>query len=32
MAKKIEFGTADDPTKSPFSVHIKATVAEEERR
>jgi DNA invertase Pin-like site-specific DNA recombinase len=32
MAKKIEFVTADDPTKSPFLLHIKAAVAEEERR
>jgi len=32
MAKKVEFVTADDPTKSPFSLHIKAAVAEEERR
>jgi DNA invertase Pin-like site-specific DNA recombinase len=32
MAKKVEFVTADDPTKSPFMLHIKAAVAEEERR
>ena len=32
MAKKVEFVTADDPTKSPFLLHIKAAVAEEERR
>ena len=32
MAKKVEFVTADDSTKSPFMLHIKAAVAEEERR
>src|SRR6516225_1574081 len=32
MAKKVEFVTADDPTKSPFMLHIKAAMAEEERR
>ena len=32
MTKKVEFVTADDPTKSPFMLHIKAAVAEEERR
>jgi DNA invertase Pin-like site-specific DNA recombinase len=32
MAKKVQFVTADDPTKSPFMLHIKAAVAEEERR
>ena len=32
MAKKVDFVTADDPTKSPFMLHIKAAVAEEERR
>jgi len=32
MARKVEFVTADDPTKSPFLLHIKAAVAEEERR
>jgi DNA invertase Pin-like site-specific DNA recombinase len=32
MAKKVEFVTADDPTKSPFMLHIKAAVAQEERR
>jgi DNA invertase Pin-like site-specific DNA recombinase len=32
MAKKVEFVTADDPTKSPFMLHIKASVAQEERR
>jgi DNA invertase Pin-like site-specific DNA recombinase len=32
MARKVEFVTADDPTKSPFMLHIKAAVAEEERR
>ena len=32
MVKKVEFVTADDPTKSPFMLHIKAAVAEEERR
>jgi DNA invertase Pin-like site-specific DNA recombinase len=32
MSKKIDFVTADDPTKSPFMLHIKAAVAEEERR
>jgi DNA invertase Pin-like site-specific DNA recombinase len=32
MAKKVAFVTADDPTKSPFMLHIKAAVAEEERR
>ena len=31
MAKKVEFVTADDPTKSPFMLHIKAAVADEER-
>jgi DNA invertase Pin-like site-specific DNA recombinase len=29
MAKKVDFVTADDPTKSPFMLHIKAAVAEE---
>jgi DNA invertase Pin-like site-specific DNA recombinase len=32
MAKKVEFVAADDPTKSPFMLHIKAAVAQEERR
>jgi DNA invertase Pin-like site-specific DNA recombinase len=32
MIKKVEFVTADDPTKSPFMLHIKAAVAQEERR
>jgi DNA invertase Pin-like site-specific DNA recombinase len=32
MAKKVEFVTADDPSKSPFLLHIKAALAEEERR
>lgn len=32
MAKKVEFVTVDDPTKSPFMLHIKAAVAQEERR
>jgi DNA invertase Pin-like site-specific DNA recombinase len=32
MAKKVEFITADDPTKSPFLLQLKAAVAEEERR
>ena len=32
MTKKVEFVAADDPTKSPFMLHIKATVAQEERR
>jgi DNA invertase Pin-like site-specific DNA recombinase len=32
MAKKVDFVTADDPTKSPFLLHIKAAMAEEERR
>jgi DNA invertase Pin-like site-specific DNA recombinase len=32
MARKVEFVTADDPTKSPFMLHIKAAVAQEERR
>ena len=32
MARKIDFVTADDPTKSPFLLHIKAAVAQEERR
>src|SRR6516165_12821016 len=32
MTKKVEFVAADDPTKSPFMLHIKAAVAEEERR
>jgi DNA invertase Pin-like site-specific DNA recombinase len=32
MSKKVEFVTADDPTKSPFLLHIKAALAEEERR
>jgi DNA invertase Pin-like site-specific DNA recombinase len=32
MAKKVEFVTADDSTRSPFLLHIKAAVAEEERR
>src|SRR5262245_43430803 len=27
MAKKVEFVAADDPTKSPFMLHIKAAVA-----
>src|SRR5215472_6692264 len=32
MTKKVEFVAADDPTKSPFMLHIKAAVAQEERR
>jgi DNA invertase Pin-like site-specific DNA recombinase len=32
MTQKVNFITADDPTKSPFMLHIKAAVAEEERR
>lgn len=32
MSNKVDFITADDPTKSPFMLHIKAAVAQEERR
>jgi DNA invertase Pin-like site-specific DNA recombinase len=32
MSNKVDFVTVDDPTKSPFMLHIKAAVAQEERR
>ena len=32
MSNKVDFITVDDPTKSPFLLHIKAAVAQEERR
>jgi len=32
MAKKVDFRDASDPNASPFLLHIKAAVAEEERR
>jgi DNA invertase Pin-like site-specific DNA recombinase len=32
LMNKIDFRTADDPHASPFVLHIKAAVAEEERR
>jgi DNA invertase Pin-like site-specific DNA recombinase len=32
MAKKVDFRDASDPNASPFMLHIKAAVAEEERR
>ena len=32
MSKKVDFITVDDPTKSTFMLHVKAAVAQEERR